>query len=526
MTSSTEPLPVYRPSGRLSWRALPVLLLIGVPAALLFGWLYACVLSTSHWILVSLFITACTGIVIGLIASVVLKFSHSRSLRFNRIVSGVIAIVVLWARWIATLSLSHMTPEGINFATSGPVEWMHILSDFAAYSHSTSAEHTSVGWLAIGWGVEALLMVKMIVWMVQFSTDDPYSETAKAWAKKDFQGELFWPGINSDALLERLEQQGVVALLQLIRATELTAGAPIVTQWWTALIEGYRVESDPTARWLRVCAVVHTRDNDGKITSKSTLLLNGWQVSDADYASVVDHLNQKDDTCAPGDDSLPPQDASPKDCPTPVELAPAVTALETGNFTSAITLAQAHCQHPREEVRADAYRLCALAHARLGHWDDAFENYHALFEIEPTVFNAMQLATTSLTCGELLRGHAWFEKANEINQQSHEMMEPKIRTHFISALEQVGELAAAKPHLDWLANMYRLATTTDDHRLWMHGLPFFGEFLQRSLPILRGCCSEQDIKTWYESMRDDLDENGRQAIDRHLAALTSAPSLE
>jgi hypothetical protein len=300
------------------------------------------------------------------------------------------------------------------------------------------------------------------------SAQEPYSETAGAWSEKDFQGELYWSGASSNALLDRLKQQGPAALLHMQRAAELVNGT-VAAQWWTALIEGHWVEPDPAARWLRVIMIVHTRDNQGKITSERTTLLDRWHVSGTDYASVAHYLAGQDGR-EHDDVPLPPEDAPSKERPTPVELMPALTALETENFAAAITLAQAHCQHPGEEVRADAHRLCALAHARLGHWDDAFEHYHCLFEIEPTAFNAMQLATTSVTSGQLLRGDAWFEKAEEINQHSREIPQPRMRTHFLSALGQAGERSASKPHLDWLADAYRAIKTTDDHRLWSFGL--------------------------------------------------------
>lgn len=130
---------------------------------------------------------------------------------------------------------------------------------------------------------------------------------------------------------------------------------------------------------------------------------------------------------------------------------------------------------------------------------------------------------TSVVDGQLLRGQAWFEKADEINRQTKEIPQPLLRTNFLSALEQAGEFSAAKPHLDWLANAYRAARTTDDHQLWVYGLPFFRVFLNKSLTILRVCYIEQDVKVWYESMRDELDEQGKDAIDRHVAALAPAP---
>jgi len=517
-----ESLTAYESSGRVSLRILPVLLLAGIPCALLMGWAYAHAVAQISWAPLSVLVAGFLCVLVGLVIYAILKAGHSRSQGFNRIAAGGLALVTLWARWITTLLMYRHSQQAAEFAVSGPPGWARILGDFAAWTHTASPDQLSVGLQAFGWALECLVMVTMSAWIGKAAAQAPYSETARAWAKKSFAGELFWPGGNSDALLDRLKQQGTAALLQLLRAAELTQSS-IASQWWTVSVEGHWVESDPGARWLRVDVVVHARDDAGKVKSTRQTVLDMWQVGEADYSAVADHLANADHPSPEAEDSPPPQNTDPSAQPTPVELEPAVTALDSENFASAIVLAQAHCQHPLANVRADAHRLCALAHCRLMHWQDAFEHYHTLFALEPSAFNALQLATTSVMCGQLLRGQAWFDKADEINRATHELPPPRLHTAFVSALEQAGELAAAKPHLDWLADAYRSAQTTDDHRLWMYGLPFFADFLNKSLPILRACCSEQDIKAWYVSMCTDLDDDGKAAIDRHLAASIQAP---
>lgn len=522
MNSASDQLPKYSPSGRLALRTIPVVLLLGIPVALLCGWIYGQLMATSEWIPLSIFISAFAGTVIALCIAGVMRYSRSRSVKFNKYTAAMLGVVVIWARWITTLREHGMVDAATDFATSGPLGWLQILAGFLTQSQAATTDPTWWPLVVAGWLLEGVFLVSIISTLSRFSAEEAFSEATGQPAKKDFEGELFWRDGHSGALLEMLQQYGASVLLDFERAAGLGA-ASVSSQWWTLRVTGKSVKSDASARWLDLDVLVHSRDEKGKISSKSTPLMESLHISDADYAALANYLTGEsvgnEELVTIPHENSESTDAPPAQRPTPPELEPAVTALEAANYSTALALAQPHCLHPDDAVRADAHRMFALANARLQQWQLAFEHYHNLFELEPTAFNAMQLATTSVTAGQLLRGHAWFEKAEQINRDTSEVRQPLMRTQYLSALEQAGELAAAKPHLDWLADAYRLARTSDDHQLCMYGLPFFQVFLEKSLPILRACCSEADLRAWYASMREDLDDGGRDALDRHLASL-------
>ena len=509
-------LDTYQPSGRLSTRTLPVLLLVGLPCALLMGWAYAHAVAQISWTPLLLLVAAFLCVLVGVAINILLTVSHSRSPRFNQVAAVSLAFVVWWAHWITTLLMYRQAQEAVTFATSGPWGWIHILGSFATWKHSTLDGETSVGMLSLGWTVECFVMVTMTTFIGKTAAQEPFSEATRAWAKKEFAGELFWPGGSSDMLLGSLRDKGPTFLLQLLCAAELTESS-IASQWWTVQVEGHSVPSDATARWLRISIVGHTRDNTGKVKSRNQPVLDMWQVDEADYTSIASRFSGSTSSDTQAEEPASKYNSTER--PTPAELEPALTAFKGENFRVALSLTEAHWQHPSANVRADAHRLTALAHARLEQWRQAFEQYHALFEIEPSAFNALQLATTSVMCNELLRGQAWFEKADQINQDAGELSPPRLRTEYMSALEKAGEFAVAMPHLDWLADAYRAVKITDDHFLWSHGLPFFGQFLSKSLPILQATHSDQGVQAWYTQMRDALDDQGRRAIDLHLKEL-------
>lgn len=163
--------------------------------------------------------------------------------------------------------------------------------------------------------------------------------------------------------------------------------------------------------------------------------------------------------------------------------------------------------------------MCGVSLSRLSRWHEAFDHYHHLFELEDNAFNALQLATTSVMAGELLRGEAWFAKAVELNTQDSEMPPARLRTVYLSALENAGEYEASAPHLDWLAQGYMAMRITDDTFVWARGFPFFAEFLRKSQHLLSHALQGQDLKAWYERMAESLDEEGRAMVATHVTTI-------
>lgn len=136
--------------------------------------------------------------------------------------------------------------------------------------------------------------------------------------------------------------------------------------------------------------------------------------------------------------------------------------------------------------------------------------------------NAVQLASTSVMCGELARGQVWFERASELNSETNSVPWPTMHMNFLSALADKGELVAGMPHVEWLKRMYEAMRTTDDHFVFMRGMPFLGVFLEKSLPFLRASKSEPEVLACYYSMREHLDPEGQAKLDEWTSSLPSA----
>ena len=209
----------------------------------------------------------------------------------------------------------------------------------------------------------------------------------------------------------------------------------------------------------------------------------------------------------------PPKDDAPSSDIAP-ELAPALEAYQQGQHEAAITAAAPHANR-----HADANRLCALAYSDMRRYPEAFPYWLALFEQEPSAHNALQLATTSVMCGELKRGEAWLMKFDEINEQTHEMSSVTARTQFISSLTQSGHMAEALPYLDWLRDVYAHVRITDSHFLYMRGIPFFPSFLENSLPVLKASMPNDKIVDWYGTLVGKLDDEGEAQLEQWRQSL-------
>lgn len=510
--------PVYRPSGKVSWHAPLTLLFVGIPGAVTLGWLYALWSHYSPAAFISMLGLALFSVFVGAWSWFVLRKGHSRSRRFNVVAGGFLGFVALWVQWVLWIRMGFdQGPKmAIVFATSSPLGWVGFLGLLSERLTQLEPNRFLVHWLPLLWAAEAALLLWLPASIARMAADEPYSEIARAWSVKDVEGELWWDAGSSSELRARLEHEGVNFLLSLPRAVEVSA--TVASQWWTVSIAGSKVAADPVARWLDVGVVVQTRDEKGKVKSERSLVVSEWIVSEAEYDELAEHLRGKAVQAPISEDDNAPYPLRP----TPPELADAVEALQREAFVRASQLAAPHRDSSNSAVRADALRICALCRAREEAWGEAFGDYLALFELESTAMNALQLATTSVMCGELARGEAWFEKACQINADGRSIPWPKLHTNFLSALEQKGEFSAGLPYVERLRDMFQGMTTTDDHVVFMHGFPFLSVFLERSLPYLRASKAEAEVVAWYESMRDHLDMGGQAKLDQWLATMPRA----
>jgi hypothetical protein len=510
--TTTQSLPVYVPSGKTSPRLPAALLLAGIPGIALCAGLYALWLHHSPNTLISLFGLMLFSVFSGLAAWYAVHRGHCRSFRVCAWAGVLLAALGCWLHWGIFLYLDY--DRGAELAwhwfTSGPAGWMTLLGLLAQRVRELEPARFGASWLAFWWALEALLLIWIPAWMARMVPEEPYSEAQGCWADKDVTEELWWDGGLSSELASRLAEDGVDFLLVLPRAVEV--GLTVASEWWTISLKCFQVEADPTARWLSVGIVVQKREDNGKVSSQRTPVVSYWQLSAADYTRLVERLRTP---------AVPWQREEPAPAAAPLDAA--VAAFESGSPALALSLAENLRTSDDPATRADALRLCALSLSRLECWDKAYDDFHALFAVEPGARNALQLATTSVMAGQTARGAEWFAKAEQLNADSQQIAWPTLLTGYLSALANRGEWAAGLPQLERLRGFYESLPSSDDHFLYTHDLPFLGAFLEKSLPFLQATRSPAEIRAWYGAMAENLDEDGQQKIAEWLAELPPEP---
>jgi hypothetical protein len=212
----------------------------------------------------------------------------------------------------------------------------------------------------------------------------------------------------------------------------------------------------------------------------------------------------------------PTATASPPEQDTAPELLGAISDMDEGRFEAALAAVSPYLHSTEDSLRIDAVRLSALASARLGRWHESRSFWDALFNEEPTVDNALQVAASSAMAGDVARGEEWVARARQMNSTSQEMPEISILTTFVSALTQCGQMKAALPYLNEIKNVYVSIGVTDSTYLLVHGVPFFSGFLLHSAAVIRSALGLEQGEAWYRSMLPHLDEGGREELSAWL----------
>jgi len=507
----------YRPSGRISYSRLWRLPVYTLPILAIVSWAYAVSLRYGPPALLAPVITLFYAVACAVPVVFHMEGIHSRSPRFNTLIALVLVGFAFWVRWVVTFR-AFGAAAATQFALSNPLEALDIIWTYGVARAEANPDAFSALTSAVIWLLEVALVGAMTVFLARNQAFKPYSEALGSWAKEEAGGELYLGPTSADEMRRRVAEGGITRLLEMARADRLRA-TPLATEWSTLKITGYTVLDDASAYWLSLDEVKSSRSSEGKVKSTTLEILHYWMVEPEQYRQLMDYLHaaEEDEGMTAG---AAPNAASstPTERPTPVELEPAVAALQADNPSAALSLAAGYRTHPQAHVRQDALRLCALAASGLARWPEAYEDFHALYQLEPNAHNALQLATTSVMAGQLVRGQAWFDEADTRNTQSRELPPPQLRTAFLSALEQAGEYAACEPHLAWLRDAYASVSSTDSHRLWSYGLPFFSEFLTKSKALLEHHLNTEELCAWYGQLKSAVDLEGQAAIDALLVS--------
>jgi len=506
----------YQPSGRISWKTPFRPLLTGLPWVILLAGIYACVIRYNPFVYVSFIATIALGVATGVVAVLNAQSALSRSRAFDTILAAVFGFAAVWTQWVVWLWLN--VGDGMQEVwrvALSPTHWIDYLSWFSQHWHVSLSRRghgaeLSPGNLQALWWVEAVAIIGLSALAARFGGDaSVFNERSRRWAEKCLQAELAADDSGAPAWRDRIERDGAAALLGLRRAD--VQGAPSVERWQTLDVSCLADEGDADFCLIAVDLLTHTRKSDGKLSTHREAVIRPRFVSAADFARVREHLANH----------APAADAQASAEHDPPELSAAIDHLQAGRLDEAIALAEPYTQASEAKLRADAFRVCALACSGQKRWSEAHAHFAALFEVESSAHNALQLATTAVMAGNVAIGQEWFDKAWTLNLTSGEIPPPTMQTSYATALESAGRPELALPCADWLRAAYESLSITDSTFLHLRHMPFFNAFLEKSLPIVKASLPAHEIPAWYRSMRAHLDEAGQSAIDTHIERLAA-----
>lgn len=224
-------------------------------------------------------------------------------------------------------------------------------------------------------------------------------------------------------------------------------------------------------------------------------------------------------TQTPGDATTPNtasnDAADTRDFP---ELVPAIASLERQAYAKCIKQAAPYIDDSRVPLRADALRLHALAWSRLEDYARARPCWEQLAAIEPSPSNWLNVATSRAMTHDFDGSEDAFAQMQRLHNEAmnapprQNAFMPMETANYLTALDRAGRPDLAMPWLDQIADFYCGMHITDSQFLYSHHMPFFGIFLQQSLPIVRKVMSPEKLRSWYRTIYESVDENGKSML--------------
>lgn len=495
--------PYYRPSGRVPAAAYPVAVLMSA-GLLPFAWLYAWLIIHAPLVF-NVFIAFGFALAIGWLTKCVAAVGKVRDpgwISRAGVVLAVLGWYVQWAAWAAlTICAARAAPAGATFFTFLLHPWLLIgcAVDIAATGTMTIAGWPLKGiWLAGIWVIELGMHLMLAPVQGRMRVDEPFCELTNAWAEKFLVPRQFLP-LDAAPAASRLEADpdAVWTLL-----------SPMATDASVSHAELILYRTGGADAYISITNVLVKPGKKGQVARERETVTECLRLPGTNVDALIEHLM----TQAP---AAPDPAAEPERPVSPV-LAAALEHLQAERYAEALATASAYVSSRDSDVRPDALRLCALACTRLDRWADAAQFFTSLFDDETTSHNALQIATSSVMAGALPDGLRWMEQATTLNAGSKEVPHMTMLISFLTALKNSGQEAAALTFIEQVRKAYTDIGSTDPTVLYANSMPFFGAFLNNSLPFVRASLSPEQGRRWYASMLPSLDQAGCAALSEWM----------
>jgi hypothetical protein len=490
--------PYYQPSGKVARGAL--LIGMGYGLAILPGaFLYACATMRAP-VYINFIVLVIFGLWIAVVVDLVALKARIRNRAWIARFAVALALCAWYFHWAVWMAMAMQRHHAGTLLHSAAVLALHPGALLAAATELALHNAWGLGALPMVavWLVEAYVLVQMAPGLGHDRVVQPFCEASEGWAEQIAVRRKFACIDQAEAVAHLLEQapQQLTSVL-----SSWTAPAPHYAE-----VTLYRCRDGNayvSIRNIRARSGPRGAGGAGAQEVVTALRLPGMDVD-----ALIEKLIARADAGMPGGPA--------EDEPEAPELASARALFQAARFADAFTRAQAHAQAPQRALRLEANQLCALACMRQNRWGDAGRYWQAVFDDEPAVRNALQLAATAVMAGAIDTAHEWFGRARALNGATRELPALSLLTTFVSALDMAGRPASAMHWLDEIRETYCACRVTDPTTLFANRMPLFNEFLDRSAPIVLAALGRQQGLRWFAAMLGRLDEAGNVELGHWL----------
>lgn len=207
-------------------------------------------------------------------------------------------------------------------------------------------------------------------------------------------------------------------------------------------------------------------------------------------------------------------------------LHEAVDCMEKNDYEQAIQLLMVFVNHEDATVRQQANGLINLSYFRLKQYPEAVFYGQKACSTSKRFEDWFNLSIAYTLTKDVSGAQKVFRQVIRYIPKKQRNLIHKLRYYYIKALLEVKEYSVAFEQLEILKEMYQLLRTSNDHLLYMHGLPFFTQFMETAIEVLNGLPNNFDKKRWLHDFGLPLDEEGKQTIQAFCLRLVCRGNIE
>ena len=198
------------------------------------------------------------------------------------------------------------------------------------------------------------------------------------------------------------------------------------------------------------------------------------------------------------------------------ELDTGWQALQEGRFADALNEAQSFISSNNTELAREANTLAGMSFFNQREPAKALPYFRTAAEDSDDVQKWLNVMSSAGACGEVAVGEEALETLlalDEVNPSLPlEMSRMNAKLYFAWALCTAGQCEAALTYVEALRPVYEGLNITDDHFLFMRGVPFFGRYVETAKMAFAGLGQEEEFKQWIKNFGTKLDEEGRALL--------------